>query len=407
MLLDEYGKGARRARRARASTARSRTGSRPTATRRSSTRRSLRRARARPVGLHRATPARPPRRWTATASSSRALITDFNTTAGAFAREDGNLQRGGRRAAAHAARRAARAGRAQRRVPAAARAGRGPAAGRASSAARRSTPRCRSCASCAAWSPRPELRGLAADLRPTVPALAAPDRAQRAAVRAGPPRRRAARTRSILPWTKDTVAGQAVPGRGPGLRGGAEAAARPRRREPLGRRQRPVVPRAGRRRHEPRHARRPACSPPRPAAASAPTRRKPHERPPLNARRRRARPRSTPDLRSHPGRAAAAAAQVDTDSPRVPGALRARRARKAVEWLDASSSRSRASTGTLKVADEDATPAADRPDRRQEARPMTAIRKHCEGLPRRPRADRSSPPACRVYILDNQRMRFP
>ena len=42
--------------------------------------------------------------------------------------------------------------------------------------------------------------------------------------------------------------GQGVPRHGPGLRGGDEAAPRPRRREPLGRRERPVVPGPGRRR---------------------------------------------------------------------------------------------------------------------------------------------------------------
>ena len=41
--------------------------------------------------------------------------------------------------------------------------------------------------------------------------------------------------------------GQGVPVARAGLRGGHQAAARPRRREPLGRRQRPVVPRPGRR----------------------------------------------------------------------------------------------------------------------------------------------------------------
>ena len=63
---------------------------------------------ARPLRLHQERRRDRRARSTATASQLKALITDFNTTAGAFAREDDNLERRDRRAAAHAARRAAR-----------------------------------------------------------------------------------------------------------------------------------------------------------------------------------------------------------------------------------------------------------------------------------------------------------
>ena len=58
------------------------------------------------------------------------LITDFNTTANAFARENVALQQHGRPAAAHPAHRDARLQRAERRLPAAARAGPRAASGR-------------------------------------------------------------------------------------------------------------------------------------------------------------------------------------------------------------------------------------------------------------------------------------
>ena len=103
-------------------------------------------ARARPLGLHQERRRRSPRALDRDPEALKALITDFDTTAGAFAAEQANLAGRGRRAAAHAARRAAGARRAQRRVPAAAPRSSptcGPACARPR--CRRSTPSCRSC----------------------------------------------------------------------------------------------------------------------------------------------------------------------------------------------------------------------------------------------------------------------
>ena len=104
---------------------------------------------------------------------------------------------------------------------------------------------------------RPRLRARAARPgRRPAPDRARPrraDRPQHPALPPGPPRGELPEHRHP-PVVDGHGARQAVPGPGQGLRGGAQAAARPRRREPLGRRQRLVVPRAGRRRQEPRHA---------------------------------------------------------------------------------------------------------------------------------------------------------
>ena len=99
----------------------------------------------------------------------------------------------------------------------------------------------------------PELRGLAADLRPDGARPGRPDRPQHPALPPGPPRGELPEHRHP-PVVDGHGARRAVPRRGQGLRGGAQAASGPRGREPLGRRQRLVVPRAGRRRQEPRHA---------------------------------------------------------------------------------------------------------------------------------------------------------
>ena len=61
----------------------------------------------------------------------------------------------------------------------------------------------------------PELRGLSADLRPTVPALAQLDERERPALPAGPPRRELPERGHPARGRKDKVAGQEVPGHRP------------------------------------------------------------------------------------------------------------------------------------------------------------------------------------------------
>ena len=101
----------------------------------------------------------------------KSLIADFNTAAGAFAREAGSLEDGDRGAAADAARRAARPGGAERQ-PAPAAALR-PRPAPEHSRVRRDDRRvaCPFLRQASALVSREELRGLAADLRPTVPPL--------------------------------------------------------------------------------------------------------------------------------------------------------------------------------------------------------------------------------------------
>ena len=79
----------------------------------------------------------------------------------------------------------------------------------------------------------PELRGLVRRPAADGPRPRPARRPQRAAVPRGPPRVEL-QQRGHPPVDARHGAGQAVPGQGPGLRGGPEAAARPRRREPLG-----------------------------------------------------------------------------------------------------------------------------------------------------------------------------
>ena len=212
----------------------------------------------------------------------KALITDFNTTAARLRQRAGQPAQRDRRAAADAARRAARARRAQRRVPAAARLRARADAGRPLVRARD-----RRVDPVRAPAAPPGLRGGAA--RPG--GRPAPDRPR--AGQAQPRQRRAGAREppagELLERGPPAVVagqggGQAVPGAGPGLPGGAQAAARPRRREPLGRRERPVVPRPDGRRHEPRgdrarHLRHHALSAPRRQPAEA-------DEPPAAQRRR-------------------------------------------------------------------------------------------------------------------------
>ncbi len=171
---------------------------------------------------------------------------------------------------------------------------------------------------------QPELRGLSHDLRPLVPALTTLNQ------RSVPLYDQVSRglelpERGHPALDQGQDRGQDVPGARPGLPGGDQAAARPRRREPLGRRQRPVVPRDGHRRRSsptrwaptsssspdsrcrastrrpPRTTRARRCAPTcrvrpssRPTCAPSPTRRRrastsPRPRPP-RARRRCRRP---------------------------------------------------------------------------------------------------------------------
>ena len=90
----------------------------------------------------------------------KSLITDFNTTAGAFARENGNLEAAIAELPRTLRGRPAGARRAQRELPGAARARARPAPGRRRTPrARRSTRRSRSSPSCAASSPSPSCAG--------------------------------------------------------------------------------------------------------------------------------------------------------------------------------------------------------------------------------------------------------
>ena len=91
--------------------------------------------------------------------SLKDLITNFRVTAGAFARENDEPRGGDRRAAAHAARRPARARRAQPLVPAACAASPTTSARASRTRRRRSTSRCRCSSSCAASSPSPSCAG--------------------------------------------------------------------------------------------------------------------------------------------------------------------------------------------------------------------------------------------------------
>ena len=144
----------------------------------------------------------------------KSLITDFNTTAAAFAREQGNLRAVDRRAAAHAARRPAGARLAQRVLPAAARVHRRPAARACAPPRPRSTPRSRSCASCAASSPRTSC----AASPPTCARRSRRSPAWRARASRWPSRTaswRAARTRSSCRGRKDKVEDKQFPAEGP------------------------------------------------------------------------------------------------------------------------------------------------------------------------------------------------
>ena len=133
---------------------------------------------------------------------------------------------------------------AQRRVPAAAALHprrRGPAVRSVGPGARREHPVRPS--SCAAGAAVRAARPGRTTCVPTVPALARSEaRRCRSTSRSAPAS--SCQNEVILPWTQDKIQDTDFPADRPGLRGVDQAARRPRRREPLRRRQRPVVPRA-------------------------------------------------------------------------------------------------------------------------------------------------------------------
>ena len=175
--------------RARASTARSRTGSPPTATRAIVADAPLGEKPSTTSPATSTAPARRPSALDRNREQLKALVTDFNTTAGAFAARDRQPRGRDRRAAAHAARRACRrCGALNALVP-----------GRCARLTRDLRPgvallgpgdrrrACRFVTQLRGLVSEPELRGLIADLRPTVPgARPRSTSATRAALRAGP-----------------------------------------------------------------------------------------------------------------------------------------------------------------------------------------------------------------------------
>ena len=195
-------------------------------------------------------PASPPRRIDRNREQLKSLVTDFDTTAGAFAAREQELSAAVGELPRTLQRGDARAGRAEPLVPGRARPDPRGAPGRAlvgpgdrrQHALRQAGAR-----------PRVQARAARPVARPA-PAGARADRAQPALGAA----LLAALAGLELPERRDPALDQGqdrrqdVPRPRPGLRGGDQAAARPRRREPLGRRQRPVVPRdAHRRRSSP------------------------------------------------------------------------------------------------------------------------------------------------------------
>ena len=260
----------------------------------------------------------------------KSLITDFNTTAAAFARQDANLSAADRRAAAHAARLDAGARRAQRVVPAAARA-RAASCARASRAPRPTLDVVDAVRAAAA---RPRLRARAARPGRRPAARRCPTsprcRPQRPAVPRGPPRgelpERASSTRGR--WTRCRT-----------------SSSRPRARSTRRRPSRCPASPARAARPTPT-ARGSACSPPaartssrfapgvfgttpEPLLGANPP--KPHEAPAAQRRRRRARRRRRRTCARNPG-GPPPQRQVNTNSP----AFQARYAQargKAVNWL--------------------------------------------------------------------------
>ena len=130
-------------------------------------------------------PASPPRRIDRNREQLKSLVTDFDTTAGAFAAREQELSAavGELPRTLHAG--DARAGRAEPLVPGRARPDPRGRARPCARRARRSTPACPSSSRRAAWCRKPELRGLSHDLRPLVPALTGAQPALGAALRAG------------------------------------------------------------------------------------------------------------------------------------------------------------------------------------------------------------------------------
>ena len=216
-----------------------------------------------------------------------------------------------RRAAADAASRDARARRAEPLVPAAARASRTTCSRASSPPPRRSTSPSRCSASCAG-----SCRSRSCEGWPTTCARrfrrwrGSPGRACRSTSRSAASA--SCQNDVILPWCHDTLEDEKFPADRPGLQRAAQALPGPRGREPLRRRQRPVVPGARRRRHEPRaaragHVRHDRAAAPRRQPAEA-------EQPPAAAQRRPVREPAAagPALQ---GRRAAAAAPGRHNDP--------------------------------------------------------------------------------------------
>ena len=219
--------------------------------RRDRRRRAAGHAARRPRALHRQAPASPPRRSTATASSSRR----WSPTSTRPPARSPRASRSSRPPSASCRARCTPAmpalGALNRSFPAVRGLIRAARPGRALLGPGDRRRACPSSSRCAGSCPSPSCAASSHDLRPMVPALTDAQPALGAALRAG-------LAGLELPERGDPALdqgqdrGQDLPGARPGLRGGDQAAARPRRREPLGRRQRPVVPRhAHRRRSSP------------------------------------------------------------------------------------------------------------------------------------------------------------
>ena len=177
----------------------------------------------------------------------KSLITDFNTAAGAFAREAGSLERaiGELPRTLRAARPALAA--LNEALPVAAPLRRRPASPSIRESGETIDVASRSSARRAGSCPTAELRGLAHDLRPTAPALARlTERRRRSTSRCA--LASSCENEVLRRVVRGPVSGSELPGHRPGLRGGAQAAARPVGREPQRRRQRAVGARADQRR---------------------------------------------------------------------------------------------------------------------------------------------------------------
>ena len=158
-------------------------------------------------------PATRPPRWTRTASSCKSLVTDFNTTAAAFAARDQDLSATIRElprtlsAGMPALRELNASFPAVRQLVRAAR----PAVRSSGPAIDASLPFVRQARELVS---QPELRGLTADLRPTVPSLAKLTK-ESVPLYAQVSQASECQNETILPWTKDKIDDPQFPTRGP------------------------------------------------------------------------------------------------------------------------------------------------------------------------------------------------